>query len=175
MKTIFRIAAISAVLLAGCASSLHASDTYRGQKSMGLYGGFSTRNESGLAGIGFTYRFARCFTLAPSVDYTFRHKGEDNFNIDLNAHIPISVSSGDRVNIYPLAGVGYTSVSIRNRDHLLRTTNDNRHRADRFGLNIGGGVEWMATTSLRLALEGKWRWRSDYSTAPFTLGISYMF
>lgn len=142
---------------------------------MGLYGGYTTRNESAVAGLYFQYRFAKYFLLAPQADYAFRNKGEDAFTIDLNAHIPVALNATETVNFYPLAGVGYSVINRRRDDVLLRTTADNRHRTDRFGLNVGGGLEYFATPTLRLAAEARWRWRTDYSTAIISVAIGYRF
>lgn len=173
-EKLMRSAATIIILLAA-AIPCTAGDSYRGRKSMGIYGGYATGSESAVAGIYFNYRFARSFILAPSADYVFRHSDEDGFNIDLNALVPFAVNSAGTVSLYPIGGIGYSAFNDRHSDILLRTTDDSRHRTDRFGLNVGGGAEWLVSPTLRLSFEGKWRWRTDYSTGLLTLSIGYMF
>lgn len=163
------------VLLVATVLPSFAGGTLRGRKSMGIYGGYATRSESGVAGIYFNYRFSQCFMLAPSADYVFRHIDEDGFNIDLNAFVPFAVNSAQTVSLYPIGGVGYSAINRRSGDSLMLTTADSRHRVDRFGLNVGTGAEWLVSPTLRLAFEGKWRWRTDYSSGLFTLSIGYVF
>lgn len=153
----------------------YGSSPYRGQKSVGVYAGYVTRNESAAAGIYFQYRFARCFRIAPSAGYIFRHRGEDAFAIDLDFHAPFAVGGGDRVNIYPVAGIGYSGIGIKGEGADPRAAVDTRHRVDRIGINLGAGIECFASPTLRLALEGKWRGRSDYPTGIFTMSIGYRF
>ena len=101
------------VLLVATVLPSFAGGTLRGRKSMGIYGGYATRSESGVAGIYFNYRFSQCFMLAPSADYVFRHIDEDGFNIDLNAFVPFAVNSAQTVSLYPIGGVGYSAINRR--------------------------------------------------------------
>lgn len=155
---------------------VRAASPYRGEKTMGLYGGYVSRNESASAGIFFQYRFARSFRIAPSAGYEFRHNGQDAVTIDLDFHTPFAIGGNDAVNIYPLAGVGYSKISVSGGDDLKRESrNSARQRSDRLGINLGGGVEYFASPTLRLAFEAKWRGRTDYSTGLFSLSIGYRF
>ncbi len=71
--------------------------------------------------------------------------------------------------------MGYSSFNRRDIDHPERSSTDSRHRYDRLGINLGGGLEYFASPTLRLALEGKWRGRTDYSTGIIALSIGYRF
>ncbi len=155
---------------------LQAASPYRGQKTMGLYGGYMSRNESASAGIFFQYRFARSFRIAPSAGYDFRHNGQDAFSIDLDFHTPFSFGSNDAFSFYPIAGIGYSKICIDRVDNILaRASVENRQRYDRLGVNLGGGVEYMVSPTLRLAFEAKWRERTDYSSGLFAVSIGYRF
>lgn len=144
----------------------------KGEKTVGLRAGYSTRNESAIAGVYFQYRFSRYFRLAPNIDYIFRHRGTDAFSFNGNAHFPISLVP-QRLNIYPLAGINYTSWNMRIEG--LDETDDVTTRAGKFGINIGGGLEWYATPTLKVLFEGKFCWVNKYDTGALTLGIGYVF
>ena len=152
-----------------------AADSYRGEKTMGIYGGYTTRNSSATAGIFFQYRFGKYLRIAPSAGYDFRNEGEDAFNIDLDIHVPVALNSRGSVNIYPIAGLGYANISRREDSRIARSSSDSRQSFDRFGVNLGGGLEYFASPTLRLALEGKWRGRHDYPTGIFSVSIGYRF
>lgn len=143
-----------------------------GEKTVGLRAGYSTRNESAIAGIYFQYRFSRYFRIAPNIDYIFRHRGTDAFSFNGNAHFPIALLPS-KVNIYPLVGINYTSWNQRISG--LDETDDVTTRSGKFGLNIGGGVEWYASPTLKLLFEGKFCWVNKYDTGALTLGIGYVF
>lgn len=144
-------------------------------KTFGIYGGYTSRNESALAGVNFTYRFSRYVRIAPSADYTFRHHGDDAFDISLNYHAPFAVDATGRFNIYPVAGVGYSEWNRNYVDMTVRNNTDVRKRTDRFGINLGGGIEYFATPTMRISAEAIWRARKDFSSGIFTLSLGYVF
>ena len=113
--------------------AIAASATQRGEKSLGLAGGFNTANDGAVAGVFFQYSFSRHFRLAPSADYVFRHRGIDGLHVNLDCHFPIGVGSG-RFDVYPLVGLNFMSMY----DHSIVETEDVSSRRTRLGLNIGG-------------------------------------
>lgn len=154
-----------------------ARSPYKGQKSIGLYGGYSARTEAPAAGLYFQYRFTRALRIAPSVDYVFRSENQDSYNFDFNIHTPLRLNAAETANFYPIAGVGYSAIYHRcnDSDPTVYDATDSSHRYDRLGLNLGGGLEYFVNSTLRIAIEGKWRWRKDYSTGLFTVAIGYRF
>ena len=98
-----RVALTLALLIA-----IAASATQRGEKSLGLAGGFNTANDGAVAGVFFQYSFSGHFRLAPSADYVFRHRGIDGLHVNLNCQFPIGVGSG-RFDVYPLVGLNLSS------------------------------------------------------------------
>lgn len=167
--------AVSLLTAAAACLPAAAADQPRGQKTFGVYAGYSSRNESAIAGINFTYRFTSHFRLAPSADYTFRHHGEDAFDLSLNAHIPFAIAPACRLAIYPIAGIGYSECKWNTSATLQAYAADSKHRLDRFGINAGAGIELMATPTMRLAAEATWRGRKDFSSAIVSLSIGYVF
>ena len=159
------------------AAPVDARSPYKGQKSIGLYGGYSTHTESAVAGLYYQYRFTRALRIAPSVDYVFRSKNQDSYNFDFNVHFPIRLDAADNANFYPIAGLGYSAIYHRCNDSNLTVDDatDSSHRYDRVGINLGGGFEYFVNSTLRVAVEGKWRLREDYSTGLFTVAIGYRF
>lgn len=146
------------------------SSALDGSKSVGLRGGYNTRNESGTAGLYFQYRFTKRFRLATDVDYVFRNKGIDGLLIDINAHVPFDFAGG-RFGIYPLAGINYSTWSHHNTGENGSDTS----RKKRFGLNFGGGVDMHVTPSLRLFAEGKYTWVKHADCGAVCIGIGYCF
>lgn len=140
-------------------------------KTLGVLGGYNTRNKSGEAGIFFQYRFSNRFRIAPNITYITRRKGIDALDININAHFPLLKNSG-RFNIYPLAGISYTSW---NSHTDIDSTDDNRERSNKFGINMGGGIEAAVTPTLKLRFEGKWVAAKHACTGDFSIGIGYMF
>lgn len=144
----------------------------RGQKTVGLRTGYNTRNESALAGITFSYQFSNHLRISPNADYIFRHNNTDAFSLNCNMHFPYKLGTSP-LNIYPLVGASYTQWSMRNSD--IENTDDTSTRVTRFGINIGGGLEWYATSTFKVTAEGKFGWMKDFNTGVFSVGVAYVF
>ncbi|MDE6323670.1 MAG: porin family protein [Paramuribaculum sp.] len=158
-----------------CGTLSHAASLYKGEKSVGLRGGFTTRNTTETAGLYFSYRFSDHFRISPKLDYAFRHKDIDAFSIDFDVEIPFSISTSGRTNIYPIAGLNYSSFSRHLSSNHPDKSDNSSQRESGLGLSLGAGVEYFATPSLRLAFEGKGILIRKYSGGWFNLSIGYVF
>lgn len=165
-----RLTAIFICILA-CTTIICAQNVYRGQKSIGIQAGYSSRAESGVAGIFFQYRFSKIFRIAPSIDYTFRHNDVDGYSLNLDTHYPIELAQ--IVNFYPIVGLNYSSWNKHiNQDKL---SNESESRYYRMGLNFGGGIEVFITDALKLNIEGKYNWVRQFDGAVIKASIGYVF
>lgn len=171
MKT-WIIAAIAATALFP-AQRTSAENIYKGEKTVGLTGGYHSYNSSGVAGIEFTYRFSKHFRLSPGVMYVFRHRDTDALQLNINADVPFPTSS--RCDIYPFAGLCYSSW---NRHGSLRVEDENHdvsNRTSRLGLNVGGGVNFAASGNLRLGVRAGYSFIKEYGGAMALATIAYRF
>jgi len=146
----------------------------KGEKNVGLRAGFTTRNTTATTGLYFSYRFSNHFRLAPKIDYAFLHHSVDAFSFDVDAEIPIALSTSKEINFYPIGGLNYSTFThhVKARDE---TSDDTSQRTNEFGLSLGAGVEYFATPSLRLALESKGILVKKYSGGWFSISIGYRF
>lgn len=146
------------------------ANAQRGEKAMGVLSGYNTNNKSVIAGIFFQYRFSEYFRLAPDFQYIFKHNDESAFQFNGNAHFPLKIDT--KLNIYPFAGISYQSWRISN---IADLDNNDNLTFNKFGLNLGGGIEFNASPTLKIILEGKYSLIKIYSSAGFTAGIGYVF
>lgn len=153
--------------------NIKAADGHH-EKTLGILAGYDTRNNSGAAGIFFQYEAKRWLRIAPDLTYVTRRKGADALSLNLNLHFPVGLAS--RVNVYPLAGVSYTSWNFHSHGlGSLPDGDDVTERLNKFGLNLGGGLELKVKPTLKLRLEGQWTGARHASTGDITLGIGYVF
>jgi len=145
-----------------------AKASARGEKTIGVLAGFNTRNKAPIAGVAFTYSFSNYFRIAPNIRYIFRNKNEDTFIFAIDGHIPFTVSERRNLQIYPIAGLAYTS-------HSVHSTDDVSSRYFRFGGNIGAGANMDLNQTLRLALECRYTVIKNVPTANISFGICYRF
>ncbi len=172
----FRLPSCAAILVAiiSTFASVDAS-AQKGEKSVGLRAGFTTRNATATAGLYFSYRFSDHFRIAPKIDYAFQHNSTDAFAINFDTEYPIALGASRRVNFYPIAGLNFstynTHYTVENEDESL----DSSHRTNHLGINLGAGLEYFATPTLRLALESKCLFVKQYTGGWFSLSIGYRF
>ncbi|MDE6383722.1 MAG: porin family protein [Paramuribaculum sp.] len=146
-----------------------------GEKSVGLRAGFTTRNTTASAGLYFSYRFSEHFRIAPKVDYAFRHHRTDAFSFNFDTEYPVALNAAHSVNFYPIAGINYSTYSTHASLDDIEYSDDATVRDNNFGLNLGAGIEYFATPTLRLAFESKCQLIKQYTGAWLTVGIGYRF
>jgi len=179
MKVRFPSTIFAVITLILCSLTVNAGE-HTGQKSVGLRGGFTTRNTTATAGLYFSYRFTEHFRLTPKMDYVFRHHGTDAFSFNFDSEMPISLSpASDKVTFYPIAGINYTTLTNHTSSNdpvqFSESSDDSSQRVSRFGLNLGAGIEYFATPTLRLAFEGKCSLIKQYTGGYFNISIGYVF
>lgn len=159
------------ICLLACTTVACAQTSVRGQKTVGIQAGYNSCAESGVAGIFFQYRFSKIFRIAPSIDYTFRHNNIDGYSLNLDTHYPIDLAQ--KVNFYPIVGVCYSSWN----KHLDKdkVSDDSDSRYNRFGLNLGGGIEVFVSDALKLSVEAKYNWIRNFDGAVVKASIGYVF
>lgn len=152
-----------------------AAGTARGEKSLGVAVGYNTRNESPTAGIFFQYSVSSYLRIAPDITYTLRRGGTDALGINVNLQVPFQLGSVKGFNIYPLAGVNYTSWNFHGKTGRIES-DDVTSRLNRLGLNLGAGLEYSIKPTLKLQLQGKYVFtKSHCSTGVIAVGIGYTF
>lgn len=160
MKKTLKI--MCALATAAIAFAPATADAQRGEKSLGLIGGFSTYNNGGYLGIDFQYTVVNHVRLAPDIAYGFRNDGKSAFLLDVDVHFPFGLAKG--FDIYPLVGFTFNNWSYAGGGH-----------ASRAGGNFGAGFDFYLTSNLKLSLQGKYSVMNDTSGGFFGMGIGYVF
>lgn len=187
------------MLLAGvCASAQQ-----KGDMAVGLNVGVAPCLESGASltnfGLGakFQYNVTNPIRLEANVDYWVKSKGVDVFDITANVHYLFKI--GQKLNIYPLAGIGYAHIggvfSAGDWDDLKDTMqgvgdylgdnslyddfeaslNEVSGGANKFLFNVGVGVEYPLTAKFSIGAEVKYQYMRYFSRMPITVGVTYKF
>ncbi len=177
MKSIKLLALLLTIITFASNSPLSAESPSLPRKTLGILAGYDTRNKSAEAGIFFQYRASKLLRIAPDLTYIARRKGTDALALNLNVHFPFAVSRTGRVNVYPLVGINYTSWNFHPGSEMRSGTDDDdvTRRDNKLGLNLGGGMDVLITSTLKLRFEGKWVGAKRASTGDFAVGIGYAF
>ena len=196
MKKVF--ISLCMVLVGLCASAQQ-----KGDMAVGLNLGVAPCLERGASltnfGIGakFQYNVTNPIRLEADVDYWVKSKGVDVFDITANVHYLFKI--GQKLNIYPLAGIGYAHIggvfSAGDFDDLKDTMqgvgdylgdnslyddfeaslNEVSGGANKFLFNVGVGVEYPLTAKFSIGAEVKYQYMRYFSRMPITVGVTYKF
>lgn len=153
--------------------ALFSLQVYAGEKSVGLRAGYITKNDAPTAGLFFKYSFSDHFRMATTFDYYFRHNNTDAYSININGEMPFSII-GNKLAVFPLVGFGLTSWNVK-YPAGTGSSDDTTTRKTRMGLNIGAGIDYKVTSTLKLGLELKYGWIKHYSGEAISLSIGYLF
>ena len=163
-KTLLRITTALVCLFAVC-GTLDAS-AQRGEKTLGVAGGYSGYNNSGYLKAYFQYTIIEHLRLAPEIGYSFKgDHGASAFEAALDVQAPFRVARG--FALYPLAGFSFNSWNY-DREHGGGTAN-------RAAFDLGGGMELKVTPILKFSLQGKYSFMNDTGGCWIDLGIGYCF
>lgn len=138
------------------------ANAQRGDKTLGVMGGFATYNDGGFMKAYFQYSVLDHIRIAPDIGYVFRNDGASAFLLDVDVQFPFRIARG--FGIYPLVGFTFNNWSYEHHDNESRA-----------GGNIGAGFDINLTSYLKLTLEGKYSFMNDTGGAFFGMGIGYVF
>lgn len=144
------------------AAVIMSAAAQRGEKTLGIAGGYSSYANSGYIKGYFHYSFASHVRIAPEVGYIFPSSGDiSGFEATADMHFPFRVGRG--VSLYPLAGVCFYS------------WNRPRHHYNSLGLDVGGGMDLYFTPYLKASVEAKFVWANPTYGAMVSVGLGYVF
>lgn len=155
------IFAVSILAFIGAMMPLEAQ-AQKGEKTLGLMGGFATYNDGGFIDLYFQYSFLDHVRLSPDIGYGFRNDGASAFLLDVDVQFPFRLAKG--FGIYPLVGFTFNNWNFEHAGN-----------ASRAGANFGAGFDIYLTSYLKLTLQGKYSLMNDTSGGFFGMGIGYVF
>lgn len=119
-------------------------------------------------GIGakFQYSFTDHIRVEPAFTYYFKKDYLSMWDFMANVHYVFPMAN-DKLNLYPLAGLGVLGVKASVLGYSASTTN--------FGVNLGGGVEYKVAKSIALGAEIKYQIVADYGHLGLQIGATYRF
>ena len=157
-----RLLSIVVLCVAAVSGAAYGAPPVRGEKTLGISGGYATFNNCAYTDIFFQYTFVPHVRLSADVAYVFRNERKSAFEISADMHFPFRIVSG--LQIYPLLGVTFNNWNYQKEGNIYR-----------FGADFGAGFDLYMTDFLKLTLQGKYSWLKSASGAYFGVGIGYVF
>lgn len=153
-------AAVAVAMATGLRAS--ASSLYKGEKTLGVSGGYASYNHGAFANVYFQYTFVPHVRIAPEIGYVIRNDNISGFEVSCDMQFPFRLSRG--FNIYPLAGLVFNAWNNRMGENY-----------NRFGADAGLGFELYITGSFKISLQGKYAFMKNTSGAFVGLSLGYVF
>ena len=183
LKKIFYNSVAELRFLAVCFLML-VGNTYaqKGKQAIGFGLSYGTEIESVGLGLKYQYNITNPIRLEPSLNYFFENDNVSMLDVNLNFHYLFPVAS--KVKLYPLLGLTFSNwmfdwdndldVDI-DGNHVHIDGDDDSDNECRFGMNIGGGVDFAIARNWMMNFEFRYQLVSDFDQAVFNLGFAYRF
>lgn len=146
----------------------------QGQSSIGFNLGYAFDSENVLLGLDYRYSITDEIRINPGVSHLIKKDGINAWMIDLNLNYLINLN--EMVAFYPIAGL---SLDFWKLDAKLDLGNFGKYgiseNFNRFGVNLGLGIELYATEEMTLGIETKYNLVKDIDQAILALRVGYVF
>ncbi len=163
------------ILILVMATAMLMAHAESGEWAVGGQVVYGTKAET--AGIGLHVKNCLTDALRASLssNYYFKHSGVTAFDVNLEANYLFGV--GEKVRVYPLAGVvlGIWHADGVNVSYGGMNFGVDGQNNTKFGANLGGGVDYLVSEHLGLNAEVKYQIISHASQVVFGIGASYRF
>lgn len=118
-------------------------------------------------GVKLQYGFTDALRADMDIDYLFKSKRYDQFDIIVNVHYLVGIDGFSTAKVYPIAGIGYARTKASGVPWPLD--------CDRLIFNVGLGVEGHFTDRMKWFMEVKYQYAADYQKVPIQVGVAYVF
>ena len=154
----------------------------KGKQAIGFGLSYGTEIESVGLGLKYQYNITNPIRLEPSLNYFFENDNVSMLDVNLNFHYLFPVAS--KVKLYPLLGLTFSNWMFDWNDdwdvdihgnHVHIDGDDDSDNECRFGMNIGGGVDFAIARNWMMNFEFRYQLVSDFDQAVFNLGFAYRF
>lgn len=146
----------------GLMSASADASAQKGEKVIGIAGGYASYNDGGFANVYFQYGIANHVRIAPEIGYIFRNDGISGFEVSADVHFPFRIAKG--FGVYPLAGLTLNNWTYHDDGHATRA-----------GFDFGAGFDFHLTQEFKLTLQGKYSLMNDTGGAFLQVGFGYVF
>ncbi len=169
-----RILTIFSVLAFGVGSVF----AQKGEMAVGANINYGTEGSIGF-GAKYQYNILDALRIEPSFDYYVGEHSINMFDINVNAHYLFDVV--DKVKVYPLFGLGFTSWGASGDfagDGAMgeyMEVSSSSSRLNKIAVNVGVGGEYLLSEKIAINLEMKYQIISNFNQFVIGVGVAYKF
>ena len=157
----------------------------QGEKAVGVNLSYGTEIKNLGIGIKGQYGITDAIRAEASFDYFLKKDGLSMWDVNLNVHYLFPIT--DKLKVYPLVGLSYANWKF---DDFIEWDDSDDYFSDydddwdsdssssttgKFGLNLGGGIQYDVTDVFSVGFEAKYQLINDFDQMIFGVGITYKF
>lgn len=159
-----------ALLLAITAVSARADV---GEFALGVQTVYGTDSKAPGIGLHLKYNFRYHLRTNWSTNYNFKRHGVQS--VDSNFDFNYLFYIGEKVRIYPLAGLMARVWFWKDRYTIGTEEYADSDSDGRFGVNGGGGIDYVINDHFIVNAEAKYQYLKDADQVHCSIGVSYVF
>ena len=162
---------IVALLLLGVTAFSVKADI--GEFALGGQAVYGSDNKAPGIGLHMKYNLRYHWRVNWAANYNFKKDGVQSIDgcTDFNYLFYI----GDKVRVYPLAGLLLRVWFWKDQYDVATEKYVDREADGRFGIDGGGGIDYVINEHLILNAESKYQFLDEGSQVHFSIGVSYLF
>lgn len=159
------------LLLLAAVMCFTVANAQKGEMAAGVNFNFGAAYTGGFSNMGVGLKYQYSFTdhirLEPAFTYYFKKDLISMWEVMANVHYVFRMAN-DKLNLYPLAGLGVLGAKASIFEYSASTTN--------FAFNLGGGVEYKVHEHIAIGAELKYNIvGNSYSHLGIQVGATYLF
>ena len=145
----------------------------KGEQNIGAHVLYGTDASNIGLGVKYQNNITDAIRLEAVGDYYLKTDGFSMFDVNVNGHYLFPLS--DKVTVYPLVGINYTSWK---QEALIDNDDDDDEdwsfKKSGIGINIGGGIQYKLTDKIRIGAELKYQTISgSLNTVVIGAGVAF--
>ena len=154
----------------------------QGEKAVGLNLSYGTEIKNLGIGVKGQYDITSAIRAEASFDYFLKKEGLSMWDVNFNVHYLFPLT--DKVKVYPLAGLSYTNWKLDISDVWDDfddyydddwDNDDSSSSTGKFGINLGGGIQYNITDVVTVNFEAKYQLINDFDQMIFGVVVAYKF
>ena len=144
-----------------------------GEFALGCQAVYGTDNKAPGIGLHMKYNLRYHWRVNWAINYNF--KKNDIQSLDGCNDFNYLFYIGDKVRVYPLAGLLLRVWFWKDQYYVATEKYVDREADGRFGVNGGGGIDYVINDHFIVNAESKYQFLNEDSQVHFSIGVSYLF